>query len=174
MTLITTPGDPTANSLASLAEAEAYMGSVIFKDDWTAATEATKEAALRQASRLMGQWAWKGIRVTKAQAMCWPRVDGVPRYNLDNPPSILLCDEDGYYVAADEIPTCVKEACIEYAFRLLSEDREADAGALVPDDLKSGTTTITNLRRRPIPPSALDKVRFWLTTDGISVKLVRG
>ncbi len=175
MVLVTTPGATNANSLASLLEAEDYMGMVTFKDDWGTAGDPQKEAALRQASELMEQLPWKGVRTTETQALCWPRRGG---FGLHDPQMInlvaLLYDRDGYAVPADTIPRQVRHACCEFAFRLLSEDRQADAGALSPAELKVGSISLVGLTRRPIPPSVLEKVRQFLTTDGISVKLVRG
>ena len=47
MSLVTTVGGTTSDSYATLAEAEAYMATLIYKEAWTAAAEATKEAALK-------------------------------------------------------------------------------------------------------------------------------
>lgn len=167
MTLITAPGDVTANSLVSLAEAEAYMAAIIpdYKADWVAADDPTKESVLIQASRLMGNLPWIGSRMSSAQILCWPRIAGVGMFGMSPSGIGWLYDHDGYPIPNLSIPWQVKNGTAEYAFRILSEDRTADAGGLVPTELKSGTTTITGLQRKPIPASVLDIVSSFLTCD---------
>jgi hypothetical protein len=175
MTLITTPGATNANSLASLADAEDYMGMVQgqFKTDWLAASNEDREAALRQASVIMFSLPWIGVRATGAQPMAWPRRWWISDAYTQQA-SGTLYDKEGYRIDNTTIPWQVRNACCEFAFRLVSDDRQADAGGLAPTELKSGTTTITNPQRRPVPPSVLEMVRNFLTTDGHSIKLVRG
>ena len=176
MTLITTPLAANADSLASIADATVYVGMFQAKvrADWDAASVSDQESALRQASELMAQLPWKGIRTTQLQPMCWPRCDGNAKWDPLSPFIGVLFDRDGYPVDAQSIPRCIVQATCEFAFRLFDDDRIADAGALAPADLKVGSVQITNLQRRPIPPSVIEKVRQFLTTDGFSVKLVRG
>ena len=160
MALTTTPGASDANSYVSLVEAEAYVATLTFKGAW-GTSDPAKEAALMQASELLGQLAWKGIRSSQAQSLAWPRKDSDGN---------ALEDRDGYPVAVDSIPQCVKNACAEYALRLMGEDRQKDAGALVPKSLKSGTTVLADLRRQPVPPSVLEKVaQFLKATSCISL-----
>jgi len=148
------------------------MVQAAFKADWVAASNADKESALRQASELMFPLPWIGVRATGAQPMPWPRRWWISDAYAQQA-SGTLYDNEGYRIDNTTIPWQVRNATCEYAFRLLSEDRQADAGGLVPAELKVGNLQINNLQRRPVPPSVLEKVRQLLTTDGMSVKLVR-
>ena len=56
-------------------EAEAYVATLTFKGAWATAGDPAKEAALMQASELLGQLVWKGLRSSQAQALAWPRKD---------------------------------------------------------------------------------------------------
>lgn len=178
MALNATPGDLSADSFVTLDEAEAYMATVFHKDAWTALgtganADATKETVLREATRLLTELPWIGVRFQNAQRLAWPR----RCYLLSGWTQIaggLLCDNEGYVIPANTIPWQVKNATVAFAFRLLSEDRTADAGALVPTDLKSGTTSITGLKRNPIPAEVLDMVSPLLRCDPrYSAELVR-
>lgn len=172
MALTTTPGALNADSLASLAEAEAYMGMILpaYKDAWAAADDQTKESVLRQASMLLYPLPWVGHRASQGQPLCWPRIPALSNFTLFGG----LRDSDGYPIDSTTIPWQVKNATVAFAFRLLSEDRTADAGALVPTDLKSGTTSITGLKRNPIPAEVLDMVSPLLRCDPrYSAELVR-
>jgi len=144
------------DTYASLAEAEAYMATLTFKDAWGSADPA-KEAALKQAARLLDTLNWKGTRATQAQSMAWPRVDVV--------------DRDGYEV--EGIPAALKNAQAEFALRLMAEDRTADAGALAPQAMTIGSLQISDLRRSVFPPSVLELARDFLRASG-GVLVVRG
>ena len=176
MTLVTTPGAADATSLVSLADAEVYMGRVIFKDEWIAATNEQKEAALILASELLSQLPWKGVRTTASQALCWPRRYGSTALNPTGEAVVgALCDRDGYVISTTTIPNSVKAACCEFALRLISEDRLADAGALTPQGtLKIGSLSLGAMNRSPIPPSVKEKVMEFLLDSGMSIRLVRG
>lgn len=154
-----TPGDAATNSYASLAEAEAYMLTLVHKDDWTAGTDPTKEAALQQATRLLDTLTWKGRKATAEQALAWPRTGVV--------------DREGYEVSATTIPAALRNACAEFAFRLLGEDRAADAGGLAPASLQVGSLNVSNLRRRVFPASVLELVAD-LREAGGCIQMVRG
>lgn len=179
MTLNATPGDLSADSFVTLDEAEAYMATVFHKDTWTTLgtgsdADASKETALREATRLLAELPWVGVRLQNAQRLAWPRrcylLSGLTQVTGG-----LLCDSEGYVIPSNSIPWQVKNATVAFAFRLLSEDRTADAGALVPTDLKSGTTSITGLKRSPIPAEVLDMVSPLLRCDPRnSSVLVRG
>jgi hypothetical protein len=168
MSINVTPGDPNAVSLASLIEAEAYMATVLtaYKAAWIAASDTDKEAMLQQASRSMFNFPWKGSRSKQTQSQCWPRIPAFSRnVGFTFGSGQGLFDSDGYQIDSVTIPQGVKNGCIEYAFRLISADRTADAGGLVPQELKSGSTTITGLKRFPVPASVYDLVSPYLKFD---------
>lgn len=159
MALTTTPGASDATSYASLTEAEAYMATLVHKDAWTEATDPAKEAALQQATRLLDTLTWKGRKATAEQALAWPRTG--------------VTDRDGYEVDPAAIPAALRNACAEFAFRLLGEDRAADAGGLAPASLQVGSLNVSGLRRQVFPASVLEMVRD-LREAGGCLQMVRG
>ncbi len=120
MTLITTPGDPNADSYAAVADADAYfaaLGNLL----WTA-TDTWKEVYLRRATRYLDnqyRHRWIGIKATETQSLLWPRVDGkrtLYRISLTYP----LLDIDGFQIPMDGVPEGVVKATIELAYLALS------------------------------------------------------
>ena len=112
MALDVTVGTSTANSYATVAEADAYADTLTFRTAWPATGTATgKEGALQQAARLMGSLSWKGKKVSSTQALEWPRFG--------------VADVDGYTVDSTTIPAKVKQAQCELAVRLIAKDRAA-------------------------------------------------
>jgi len=114
MTLVVESGSGLVNaeSYASVADTDARH-TALGNTAWTG-TEATKEAALRRATEYMEQayrTRWKGTRLTRAQALSWPRYGACV---------------DGWDIPSTEIPADVVSACIDLALRAL-------AGELNPD-----------------------------------------
>ena len=115
MTLIVEDGTglSSAESYISVADATARrvaFGSAI----WNDLSEAEMEQALRRATAYMGQayrGRWKGARLTRDQALDWPRYG--------------VC-VDGFDVPSTEVPLDIANACADLAFR-------AAAGDLAPD-----------------------------------------
>jgi len=102
-------GLSTAQSYASVAEADAYH-LALGNTSWGTATTANKETALTRASRALdGMYGarWPGLRVQPSQALDWPRFDAE--------------DREGYEVASDSVPQAVKNACCEAALVELGE-----------------------------------------------------
>lgn len=140
MALITTPGDLTANSYASLVEASAYH-SARGNGAWTG-SDALKEAALIRATQwLDGRYGnrWPGVRrYLRAQALDWPRADAY--------------DRDGTYVDIETIPPEVVNATCEAALRELIAP-----GGLSPD-VTPGTakvlTEVKGIKWTPLRASA--------------------
>lgn len=106
MALIVETGEglPGAESFASVADADAYLGDR-GHTAWAALAEPAKEAALRLATDHMeavyGRL-WRSERRTDAQGLSWPRVGWAG------------------------VPVAVRNACAELALR-------AAAGPLMPD-----------------------------------------
>jgi hypothetical protein len=100
-------GDPTAESYASVADANAYF-SARGVSTWDGLDPA-KEVALRLGtSWLDGKYAaqFKGYRASSTQALRWPRAG--------------VNDADGYAIASTTIPTALKNACCEAALLSLT------------------------------------------------------
>jgi hypothetical protein len=97
-------GSATANSYATIAQADAYISLRLYTG-WTAIVDAHKEAALVNATDYIEATyrdAWQGYRVSSTQALSWPR-------------STVVVDT--FPVAANIVPAAVIQACIEMAYR---------------------------------------------------------
>jgi hypothetical protein len=106
--IIATPGDPNANSYATLAEANTYHESVLEADaePWNDADVDVRNRALVQATRLLdANIAWTGWPATSAQVLGWPRIYAYTR--------------TGGLVASNVIPNELKNATAELARRLI-------------------------------------------------------
>jgi hypothetical protein len=154
LTLDATPAALTANTYALLADAEAYYLTLPVGNDWASATDAQKNAALAQATRMLDSSIqdWKGLRKTYAQPLQWPRA--------------WMSDREGWVVDSNSIPPKIRDACCEFAIRLISDDRAADAGGLSPETVKVGSLDVGQLRHRPIPASVLAMVREYREGGG--------
>lgn len=130
MALVTTPGAANADSYATIAEADAYNASRPFSSAWTG-TDAAKEAALKQATRLLdASFAWTGAAVDGVQALMWPRSG--------------MYSRTGYAIAPTVIPQALKDAQSEFARQLLEADRTADDDAqkLNIAEVKAGSVAV--------------------------------
>lgn len=160
LVIVTTAGSATANSYATLVQAEDYALTLPIRPDWAAADDATKNAALVQATRMLDTILWSGWRTEPTvQALQWPR-QGV-------------ADREGYYLDPATIPAKVRDACCEFAVRLIADDRAADSGGLTPETIEVGPLKIGKMRRSPIPASVLEMVREFLESAGAGPRMVR-
>lgn len=121
MALDTAPGSATADSYASVAQADAWhagRGNAA----WEALTEAAKETALRRATTWIGATygpRFGGLPVyPRVQALAWPRTG--------------VTDADGYAVPHDAIPVEIVRATAEAALR-----EALTPGSLSPDYVAS-------------------------------------
>lgn len=113
LTLDTTIGGASSNAYCTLAEAESYMEARLHKANWTAATDADKNAAIAWATRILDEELdWDGTVLSDSQALRWPRTGVYTR--------------DGYLISSGSIPTFMKNATAEFAFKLVEEDRTGD------------------------------------------------
>ena len=106
-------GKSDAESYISVADADTYFSN---RGDtvWDALETAAKEESLRKSTDYMEQVyreSWQGGRVFTTQALSWPRY------------SVLV---DGFYIANDEVPDDVANACAILALK-------ASAAELSPD-----------------------------------------
>jgi hypothetical protein len=100
MTVEDGTGLSTANSYASVAEADAYH-TLRGNTAWTGADEVKEAALIRATSYITGEYSsrWPGYRSSATQALDWPRSEAL--------------DSDGYYQSG--VPVAVKVATIEAA-----------------------------------------------------------
>ena len=139
---------PSANSYATVAEADSYF-SARNNSDWSGATTAAKEAALIEATDWLGQqyrMRWKGIRVSSGQPLDWPRYGVIleDTYELDTvdyPSSSIGFPNE---LDSDFIPNELKYATMEMALR-----RIEDSATKLTADLDRGGG-LKRLRRCPI------------------------
>lgn len=109
MAINATPSDENADSYLTLADAETYFTSRLFKTNWDTATDVTKEAALKWATKLIdAEFIWKGTPAYYGQSLGWPR--GNVTYDRRLLSHLL-------------IPVPIKNAVCELALALLAEDR---------------------------------------------------
>ena len=112
-------GSASANSYASVADADSYVSDRGIAD-WAALTTTVKQQSLIKATDYLEQTyrdAWKGYRVSSTQALSWPRAQ---------------VSVDTFPVAANIVPVAVVRACIEMALRASTgEDLISDLGQQV-------------------------------------------
>lgn len=105
-TLIATPGATTANTYATLAQADAYHEGHALGQVWRSTLVEAKQRALLTATRLLDQYVvWAGTPSSTTQRLAWPR-QGL--YSLT-----------GAALDSATIPERVQEACAEFARQLV-------------------------------------------------------
>lgn len=110
------------NSYITLANANTYMTATLQAAAWSALADATKEAALITAARMIDRQSWQGERATSGQAMAWPRSG--------------LTDREGNELSSSTVPQSVIDAQCELAL-LLSQDAS----------IQSSTSSSQNIKR---------------------------
>ena len=103
MSLDVTIGGTASNSYGTLAEADAYFAARQ-SANWDG-SDSHKEMALIKATQFLDnvyRGRWVGQRLTRNQALAWPRA--------------WVIDVDGFDVASDAIPKQVKYAQFEAAY----------------------------------------------------------
>lgn len=146
--LNTTIGDAAANSYISVADAEAYMDSLLNASSWTGATSDDKTRSLLTAARRLDRENWLGTRATKTQRLAWPRVGAVKP-----DPVGAAVGYGGYWggygetYASTEIPQPVKDAQCELALAYLEGfDESGD------DDIDSFSSDGVFIKHRTSKP----------------------
>jgi hypothetical protein len=120
-----------ANTYISLNDAETYMEGRLHTTTWDGETDANKNAALVQATRILDRYVnWMGYKSDQDQALAWPRWgicwDGSGQYWTCS--DLWLVDERVHSVGSDSVPQEIKDAQCELALHLLGSDTQA-----VPD-----------------------------------------
>lgn len=158
--IIATPGALDANSYLTLAEANAYHQARLHNDEWQAATEPNKEAALLWATRLLDREMWSGRRTNELQGLRWPRTG--------------IYDQDDFWIGQDVIPQFLKNATAELAFLLLQSDRSAESGTEGFNRIKVGPIEldINNTDRvKTVSPEVYQQISYYVES---STALSRG
>ena len=159
MPIVTTAGAATANSYASVAEADAYLAVRGDTSTWTALNNGQKESKLQWAAIYLDTLTFKGTRSTSTQALQWPRIG--------------VWDRDGFEV--DGIPQALKNAQAEMAFQLIANDWTQGLGPVSNETLSVGSISLGRETHRAFPAPVLALLRpFLASIPGTSGRLVRG
>ena len=154
-----TAGAATANSYASVAEADAYLAVRGDTSTWTALNNGQKESKLQWAAIYLDTLTFKGTRSTSTQALQWPRIG--------------VWDRDGFEVNA--IPQALKNAQAEMAFQLIANDWTQGLGPVSNETLSVGSISLGRETHRAFPAPVLALLRpFLASIPGTSGRLVRG
>ena len=163
-TLIITPSGETSNAYITEAEGDTYHEGRLNNSEWTAGTQATKEASIIWATRVLdSMFEWKGSISDNDQALDWPRI-GV--YNKKN-----------QYLDSEAIPKEVKDATAELAFQLIKQDRlildEPDNAGVKAFSLGSIKFAFDAQDRADLIPSWVQTLLAPLSTNSSSVVSLR-
>lgn len=154
MAINSIPGDPSANSYISIAEADDYFYGVLNSSAWpkydgyidNEETLLKKEASLRESTRVLDSlFRWYGSVSSSNQALRWPRTGTI--------------DSDGRSIPNDIIPKQIKDGTCELALFLLQ------GGGL--------TVSESNLTRLKVGPIGLDFSEDVGTTVGVPDYIIK-
>ena len=154
MALTTTIGSASADSYASVAEADVYMaarGNLQLNAqsaEWSGLITAEKEIRLRLAASLLDSLTFRGIKATKAQALSFPRLfrgdDLWPKDDLGNLSDAyeyryedwdeITDTADAYGYTLPTIPQAIKDAQVETAFQVI----HSTLAGMTPGESASG------------------------------------
>ena len=98
-----------ANAYCEIADADQIIENYGNSEDWSDATDDEKENAIREATRYLDlHYIWDGYKVYSDQSLQWPRSE--------------MYDEDDNYIADDEIPVKLIQACAYLALKVIEGD----------------------------------------------------
>lgn len=150
--------DPDANSYCDVAFADDYVEANHFASaDWLALEEEDKQRLLVRSSKVLDiRFKWHGQRIDPDSGLKWPRAG--------------VYDEDSFVIADDVIPRILKEATVEFACYLMSDDwtapRENDQFKRLQIDVIDVQFN-TDYRRAYIPDTLVQMLRdLGVSTNG--------
>jgi len=129
-------GLSNANSYLSVADADSYHTDHSGSTDWSGASEADKQKALRLATQYLDityHGRWRGVRCLSTQVLAWPRIGAV--------------DDDEYLIDEDALPQQLEDACAELALKVIEGD------TLIEDFDAPGTVKAEKVKIGPIEES---------------------
>lgn len=114
-------GVDNANAYLEVTEADQIIENYGNPSDWSSASTAEKQNAIREATRYLDlNYTWDGYKVYEDQVLQWPRYE--------------MYDEDDNYMAEDEVPLRVRQACAYLASKVVAGDTlikdQQDEGAV--------------------------------------------
>jgi hypothetical protein len=158
--LVADVGATNANSYCTDAEALVYHQTRFLNSVWEEAEKGDREKVLMWATRLMDQLKWRGYQVADTQALRWPRGG--------------CNNREGYAIDSTSVPNVIKEACAEWAFYLLTEDRTLDEGGLVELGGKVGPISNAPMyARKAMPDGVRDMLAPFITSTAGAGRVTR-
>ncbi len=130
MALDATVNGASADSYVSVADADTYHTNHLYATDWTGATTANKEIALKMSTRILDEKVdWVGLKTTEEQALRWGR-------------SAVL-DLDEFQVLTTVIPDAIKNATAEFARHLIGSNLTSNSDSKGLESLSVGSISLT-------------------------------
>jgi len=153
-------GKKDADSYLSVTDADNYHTNHSGSTDWSGASVAEKEKALRLATQYLDvryNGLWKGNRSNEEQSLDFPRAN--------------IADSDGYYYEHDEIPQRLKDATAELALRVVEGDK------LLDDIMKPGSIKRKRVKTGPVESETeyiggYNQVKKYPLIDGLIRPLI--
>lgn len=128
VTIVDSPGDPSANSYVSLAFSDEFMETSVGRSDWLTADIEVKQAALIEATRTIDSiFSWFSLPATDEQALDWPQQ--------------LQYDKYGRRILDTVIPKELKYVVCELAYNIFKYGNTAESSSKV-DSVKVGPITL--------------------------------
>jgi len=149
------------DSYADIADADTYHLGRLHNDEWLNASTATKEAALKWATRMLDALSWEGQKTDSNQALKWPRT--------------YVYDDNGDQLDTATIPQFLIDATSEYAFQLIKSDRESDSDSQGISEVKAGEVEVVfnNSDRASKTPSSVYRLIIGYLATGSSLNFSR-
>lgn len=147
--LIATPGATDANSLTTLAFADAYFDGRPGAEAWNTASDFERSRALVGATMRLESERYAGGRASDTQALSWPRT------------GVTI---DGVTASSESVPVVVQRACCEEALALMDDDSRFDASGLEAFESVQVGSLAVDLRPDTAGPAPLTPMATrWLT-----------
>jgi len=153
-------GSATANSYLSVADADTYHADHGNSTDWSGASEATKQEALRLATQYLDAKygsRWRGTKSDGDQALDWPRS--------------YAYDDNDYAYDADAIPQKLADAAAELALRVVEGDTLLD-DITNPGTIKREKKKLTVLEKEIEYQGGKSQVKAYPLVEGLLKSLI--
>ena len=154
-------GKSDANSNLSVAGADQYHENNSASTDWSGATQADKEKAIRLATQYLDvryDGSLKGCRSNEDQALAMPRTG--------------IEDSDGYYYDSDEMPQRWLDATAELALRVIEGDTLLD-DITKPGTIKSQSVTVGPIKKSIKYMGGYNQFKGYPLIDGLVRPLIK-
>lgn len=156
VTLVATPGDPSANSYLTAEEAATLVNERLQRAAWDGASADDRARALIEATRAIDGLRFRSRKVYPTQRLQFPRVD----------------QEEALTV----IPEDVRQAVVDQALAVLAPPQDVDRAALRAQGVKAfqvGQYSETFgdgggglLPHNGLCPRAASRLRYWVDRGG--------